>query len=155
MLMIGTHVNYWLELLPGILIFGLGLSITVAPLTAAILGAVPQEHAGIGSAINNAIARIAGLIAVACAGLIVAGPLSQAGLRRVLLVCMILLVVGGIVSAIGIQNKKTTGTDAEGLARPVPPTAAPTPTGALATPDRTENQTPITPKSRGQQQPER
>jgi EmrB/QacA subfamily drug resistance transporter len=106
MLMMGTQVNYWVELLPGILVFGLGLSITVAPLTAAILGAVPPEHAGIGSAINNAVARIAGLVAVACAGLIVAGPLGQAGLQRVLIVCIVLLVMGGVVSAIGIENKK-------------------------------------------------
>ena len=98
-------VDYWLQLLPGVIVFGLGLSITVAPLTAAILGAVPPEHAGIGSAINNAVARIAGLIAVACAGLIVAGPLDQAGLRRVLLVCVVLLLLGALVSALGIVNR--------------------------------------------------
>ncbi|MHA7986723.1 DHA2 family efflux MFS transporter permease subunit [Rathayibacter sp. CAU 1779] len=106
LLTMGTEVDYWLEVLPGMLVFGLGLSITVAPLTAAILGAVPPEHAGIGSAINNAVARIAGLVAVACAGLIVAGPLDQAGMRRVLVVCVALLVAGGVVSAIGITNKK-------------------------------------------------
>ncbi|MGN6128152.1 MAG: DHA2 family efflux MFS transporter permease subunit [Humibacter sp.] len=106
MLMMGTSVDYWLELLPGVIVFGLGLSITVAPLTAAILGAVPPERAGISSAINNAVARIAGLIAVACAGLIIAGPLDQAGLQRVLIVCVVLLLVGGVVSAIGIVNRK-------------------------------------------------
>ncbi|WP_346769156.1 DHA2 family efflux MFS transporter permease subunit [Planctomonas sp. JC2975] len=106
LLTMGTDVNYWLEVLPGMLVFGLGLSITVAPLTAAILGAVPPEHAGIGSAINNAVARIAGLVAVACAGLIVAGPLDQGGMRRVLAVCVVLLVLGGVVSAIGITNKR-------------------------------------------------
>lgn len=100
-----SSVDYWVELLPGVVVFGLGLSITVAPLTAAVLGAVPPERAGIGSAINNAVARIAGLIAVACAGLIVAGPLDQAGLRRVLLVCVVLLVIGAVVSAIGIVNR--------------------------------------------------
>ncbi len=100
-----SSVDYWLQLLPGVVVFGLGLSITVAPLTAAVLGAVPPERAGIGSAINNAVARIAGLIAVACAGLIVAGPLDQAGLRRVLLVCVVLLVIGAVVSAIGIVNR--------------------------------------------------
>jgi hypothetical protein len=64
--------NYWTGLLPGIVIFGLGLSITVAPLTAAILGDVPQSEAGIASAINNAVARVAGLVAVAAVGAIVA-----------------------------------------------------------------------------------
>lgn len=106
MLMMGTQVDYWFELLPGILVFGLGLSITVAPLTAAILGAVPPENAGIGSAINNAVARIAGLVAVACAGLVVAGQLDQAGLRRILIVCVVLLLAGSVVSAIGIRNRQ-------------------------------------------------
>lgn len=64
--------NYWTQLLPGLVIFGLGLSITVAPLTAAILGDVPESEAGIASAINNAVARVAGLVAVAAVGAIVA-----------------------------------------------------------------------------------
>jgi EmrB/QacA subfamily drug resistance transporter len=104
MLTMGTTVDYWWQLLPGVLVFGLGLSITVAPLTAAILGAVPPDHAGIGSAVNNAVARIAGLVAVACAGLVVAGPLDQAGLRRILMVCVALMLVGALVSALGIVD---------------------------------------------------
>lgn len=72
MLRLTTDVNYWTQLFPAILVFGLGLSITVAPLTAAILGDVPQTQAGIASAINNAIARIAGLLAIAAVGAIVA-----------------------------------------------------------------------------------
>jgi EmrB/QacA subfamily drug resistance transporter len=64
--------SYLGQLLPGMLIFGLGLSATVAPLTAAILGGIDEGHAGIGSAINNAIARVAGLLAVAAIGAIVA-----------------------------------------------------------------------------------
>lgn len=67
-----ADLNYWTQLLPGVVIFGLGLSITVAPLTAAILGDVPPEQAGIASAVNNAIARVAGLVAVAAVGAIVA-----------------------------------------------------------------------------------
>jgi predicted MFS family arabinose efflux permease len=68
-----ARASYVSQLLPGVLIFGLGLSATVAPLTTAILGGIDQRHAGIGSAINNAIARIAGLLAVAALGAIVAG----------------------------------------------------------------------------------
>lgn len=64
--------NYWTQLLPGVVIFGVGLSITVAPLTAAILGDVPENEAGIASAVNNAVARVAGLVAVAAVGAIVA-----------------------------------------------------------------------------------
>jgi predicted MFS family arabinose efflux permease len=69
---LGTHVDYWTEVFPAIILFGIGLSITVAPLTAAILGDVKPEQAGIASAVNNAVARVAGLIAVAAVGAIVA-----------------------------------------------------------------------------------
>jgi EmrB/QacA subfamily drug resistance transporter len=62
--------HYLGGLLPGVLVFGLGLSATVAPLTAAILGGIDERHAGVGSAVNNAIARVAGLLAVAALGAI-------------------------------------------------------------------------------------
>src|SRR5690606_13770282 len=73
LLTVTADENYWLQLLPGLILFGIGLSITVAPLTSAILGAIDEGQAGIGSAVNNAVARVAGLVAVACAGLIL-GP---------------------------------------------------------------------------------
>lgn len=72
MLRLGADVNYWTQLFPAILVFGLGLSVTVAPLTAAILGDVPKEQAGIASAVNNAVARVAGLLAIAAVGAVVA-----------------------------------------------------------------------------------
>ncbi len=118
MLAMGSTVDYWLELLPGVVVFGLGLSMTVAPLTAAVLGAVPAERAGIGSAINNAMARIAGLVAVACAGLIVGGPLGQAGMRRVLVACAVLLVIGGAVSMAGIRNRHAEDDGRRAVVRP-------------------------------------
>ena len=52
--------DFWTQLLPGLVVFGIGLSVTVSPLTAAILAAVDPAQSGIGSAVNNAISRIAG-----------------------------------------------------------------------------------------------
>jgi EmrB/QacA subfamily drug resistance transporter len=65
------------QLLPGLLVFALGLSMTVAPLTATVLGAVSQEHSGVASGVNNAIARIAQLLAVAALGAIVAAQFQS------------------------------------------------------------------------------
>lgn len=104
MLWVDSSVSYW-ALLPGILIFGLGLSITVAPLTSAILGSIDERQAGIGSAINNAVARIAGLLAIAAIGPIVGASLDLDGFYRATVVTAGLLLVGGVISAIGIQNR--------------------------------------------------
>jgi hypothetical protein len=65
------------QLLPALVVFGLGLSATVAPLTAAVLGGVESEHAGIASGINNAIARIATLLAVAVIGVFVSSQFTS------------------------------------------------------------------------------
>lgn len=105
LLMMGTDVDYWITLLPAVLLFGVGLSITVAPLTSAILGAIHPEQAGIASAVNNAVSRIAGLLAVAAAGMIIGGTLDEAGLHRAMIAAAGLLLLGGVVSAIGIQNR--------------------------------------------------
>ena len=72
-----AQAPYWSQVFPGIIIFGIGLSTTVAPLTAAILGDVAPNQAGIASAVNNAVARIAGLVAVAAVGAIVAAQFSH------------------------------------------------------------------------------
>jgi EmrB/QacA subfamily drug resistance transporter len=107
--MLSVHssvINYWTQLFPGVLLFGLGLSITVSPLTAAVLGSIKPEHAGIASAVNNAIARIAGLVAIAAIGMIV-GSLDLAGFHRGIEVMAILLLTGGAVSAIGIRGRLT------------------------------------------------
>jgi EmrB/QacA subfamily drug resistance transporter len=106
LLTMGEDVNYWTTLLPAVLLFGVGLSITVAPLTSAILGAIHPEQAGIASAVNNAVSRIAGLLAIAAAGMIIGGTLDQAGLHRAMLTAAGLLLVGGVVSAIGIRNRE-------------------------------------------------
>jgi EmrB/QacA subfamily drug resistance transporter len=77
LLTFGVHVDYLTEVLPGILVFSVGLSVTVAPLTAAILAGIDQAEAGIGSAVNNAVARVAGLIATVAIGAIVAAQFSS------------------------------------------------------------------------------
>ena len=97
-------LDYWWMVLPGILVFGLGLAITVAPLTSAILGSVEPSRAGIGSAINNAVARVAGLVTIAFAGVIVGERLDTDGLHRIALVTALLLFTGAVVSAAGIRN---------------------------------------------------
>jgi EmrB/QacA subfamily drug resistance transporter len=74
---VGVQATYLTQILPGVLVFSLGLSITVAPLTAAILAGVSQEEAGIGSAINNAVARVAGLIGTVAIGALVAAQFSS------------------------------------------------------------------------------
>lgn len=105
MLRVQTPVNYWTELLPGVLLFGLGLSITVSPLTSAILGSINSRQAGIGSAINNAVARIAGLIAVATIGIVIGSSVTLTGFRKGVILMVVLLTVGGVVSAVGIENR--------------------------------------------------
>jgi EmrB/QacA subfamily drug resistance transporter len=72
LLRVGIHVDYLREVLPGLLVFALGLSMTVAPLTAAVLAGVGERQAGIASGVNNAVARVAGLLGIAALGAIVA-----------------------------------------------------------------------------------
>ncbi|WP_245635860.1 DHA2 family efflux MFS transporter permease subunit [Herbiconiux solani] len=105
MLRIDQSADYLTQVLPAVVVFGLGMSITVAPLTAAILGAIDPSRSGIASAVNNAVSRVAGLIAVALASLIAgAAVLDLDGFHRVVLVTAVFFVAGGVVSLIGIQN---------------------------------------------------
>jgi predicted MFS family arabinose efflux permease len=98
--------NFATQMLPGLVVFGLGLTITVSPLTAAILAAVDPAQSGIGSAINNAVSRVAGLIAIAFTGVIIGGAVDFAGFRQGALVTAALLVVAGLISALGIRNEQ-------------------------------------------------
>lgn len=80
---LGTEVGYVTDLLPGVLLFGLGLSITVAPLTSTVLGAVPEHHAGVASGVNNQVARVAALLAIAAVGAVVAAEFDAELEQRV------------------------------------------------------------------------
>lgn len=71
MMRVGSGADYVTEVLPAILVFGLGLSATVAPLTATVLDSVPEHRVGIASGINNGVSRVAGLLAIAILGAVI------------------------------------------------------------------------------------
>ena len=107
---IDTGADYVVDVLPGVVVFGLGLSATVAPLTVTVLAAASERHAGLASGVNNAVARTAGLLAVAVLPL-AAGlggtddPVGFGrGFDRALLLSAGLLVVGAAVSAVAISD---------------------------------------------------
>lgn len=97
--------DFWTQMLPGLLLLGLGLTMTVAPLTAAVLGAVSSGQSGIASAVNNAVSRVAGLVAVAFLGALVGGALDFDGFHRVAVTGTVLLFIAAAVSAVGISNR--------------------------------------------------
>jgi len=160
LLMVGPDGEYVTEVLPGILVFGLGLSATVAPLTATVLDSVEERHVGIASGVNNGVSRVAGLLAIAVLGAVISayfgstldsnlgdrplgpvaertvsdakaqplavpdtGKLPSAQAARVstasadastsafhlgIGIAGLLMIAGGIVSAVGIENPRRT-----------------------------------------------
>jgi EmrB/QacA subfamily drug resistance transporter len=118
LLRVGMHPSYVADLLPALLVFALGLSLTVAPLTATVLADADESDAGIASAINNAVARVAGLIGVSVVGVVVASTLvgdtfaandeSVQAFHQVVWICAALVAGGGVAGAIGIVNPRRT-----------------------------------------------
>ena len=110
---VGEDTSYVGGVLPAVLLLGAGLSLTVAPLTATALGSVAERHAGVASGVNNAVARAAGLLAVAVLPL--AGGLGTGSLtnpadlapayRTAMLLCAGLLLAGAVTAAIGIPTR--------------------------------------------------
>jgi hypothetical protein len=104
--------TYVSTVLPGVIVFGLGLTLTVAPLTATVLAAAAVRYAGIASGVNNAISRGAGLLAIAVipgvAGLTGNAYLDPAafasGFRTSMLISATLAVVGGVLAWLFIRN---------------------------------------------------
>ena len=109
---IGAHASYLADVLPAVVVFGLGLSLTVAPLTATVLATADVRHAGVASGVNNTVARAAGLLAVAglpaLVGLTSAAYHSAAAFgssfRTAMVVCAALLACGSVLSALVIDN---------------------------------------------------
>jgi EmrB/QacA subfamily drug resistance transporter len=118
LLRVGMHPSYAQDVLPAMLVFAFGLTLTVAPLTATVLADAEEDEAGIASAVNNAVARVAGLLGVSAVGLIVAGTLvgdtfapndeSVEAFHLVVLICGVLVAAGGILGAVGITNPRRT-----------------------------------------------
>ncbi len=114
---VGTDAPYVTAVLPGVLALSIGMTVVVAPLTAGVLAAVDVAHAGVASGINNAIARAAGLIAVAALPLI-AGLSGDAyrepmvftgGYRVAMTVCALLFLVGAVIAAAAVRDPKGSG----------------------------------------------
>ncbi|MEA2827256.1 MAG: hypothetical protein QOG43_1695 [Actinomycetota bacterium] len=107
---VGAGDGYLTVILPAVIVFGLGLSATVAPLTAAVLASVDDDHMGVASGVNNAAARVAGLLAVAvlpaAVGLdLAAGPEAvTGGVHRALLVGAAICAAGGLVAYATIRG---------------------------------------------------
>jgi len=126
LLRVNANADYATEVLPAILVFGLGLSATVAPLTATVLDSVEERHVGIASGVNNGISRVAGLLAIAVLGAVISarfaaiaggdvsgGPLtaqtaaaSTSAFHLGIGIAGALMIAGGIVSGFGIENRR-------------------------------------------------
>ncbi|MFC6325186.1 MFS transporter [Microbacterium koreense] len=104
LLTVAADFSYWWQVFPSMIVFGLGLSLTVTPLTSTILGSIDSTRSGIASAVNNAVSRVAGLVAIALLAPILGGELDLEGFHRAAIVTAILLVAGGVVSFLGIRN---------------------------------------------------
>ena len=100
--------NYWTELLPPLLVFSVGLSLIVAPLTSTVLADAGEHDAGIASGVNNAVARVAGLLGIAIVGAAIAGRanrLDMPGYRLSMAITAALIAVGGAIGLVGIRNR--------------------------------------------------
>jgi MFS family permease len=77
LLRVGSGADYLADVLPGVVVFGLGLSATVAPLTATVLDSVEERHVGIASGVNNGVSRVAGLLAIAVLGAVISASFGS------------------------------------------------------------------------------
>jgi EmrB/QacA subfamily drug resistance transporter len=101
--------SYWIDLLPALLVLAVGLALTVAPLTATVLADTRDHEAGIASGVNNAVARVAGLLGIAVVGAAVAGSqnkLDLGGFKLAMEIAAGLVATGGVIGLAGIRNRR-------------------------------------------------
>jgi MFS family permease len=114
---IGADAQYLRDVVPPISLLGIGLSITVAPLTTTVLSAAPDRYAGVASGINNAVARAGGLLTVAALPLVVGltgaayrdPALLRPAFRTAMLVCAGLLATGALIAAVALPRAEPDG----------------------------------------------
>jgi EmrB/QacA subfamily drug resistance transporter len=116
LLRLDQHVSYLTDLVPPLVLFAIGLSTTVAPLTATVLADADESDAGVASAVNNAVARVAGLIGVSLIGVVVASYMvgdrfaanseSVDAFHLVMAICALLVAAGGVIGGLGIVNPR-------------------------------------------------
>lgn len=115
-LRVGENASYVVDVLPAVVVFGLGLATLVAPLTATVLSSAPAGHSGVASGVNNAVARVAGLLAVAVIP-VVAGLAGTNytdvdrftnGFRMAMLICAALLLAGAALAAVMLRPETQT-----------------------------------------------
>ena len=102
-----VHLSYWQDLLPSILGFAVGLALTVAPLTTTVLSDAGPGDAGVASGVNNAVSRVAGLIAIAVIGIAASGgttSLTSHGFHVAMLITGGMMIAGAAIGGVGLRN---------------------------------------------------
>ncbi|THD64951.1 MAG: MFS transporter [Phenylobacterium sp.] len=105
--LLSDRPSYWTGVLPGLAVLAVGAGVAVAPLTDAVLGAVADEYEGAAAGINNAVARVAGLLAVALVGFMIGGSDPQsvaAGYREAMVAAAVASAVAALVAALTVRG---------------------------------------------------